>query len=74
MKFCVSDLIFMCVMNVLNKPLFMVTPEEKAQCVSWLIKTKSTFRLSEDTGLSMEKIRHYVLQFVNGTRNLWRQG
>ena len=34
-------MIFMCVMNVFNKPLFMVTPQEKAQCVSWFIETKS---------------------------------
>ena len=31
----------MCFMNVLNTPLFMVTPQEKAQCVSWFIETKS---------------------------------
>ena len=28
-------------MNVLNTPLFMVTPQEKAQCVSWFTETKS---------------------------------
>ena len=64
----------MCFMNVLDKPLFMVTPQEKAQCVSWFIKTKSMFRPSEDTGLSTEKIQHHVLQFIDSTRNLWRQG
>ena len=31
----------MCFMNVLNKPLFMVTLQEKAECVSWFIETKS---------------------------------
>ena len=42
-KFCVSDMIFMRFMNVLNKPLFMVTPHEKLQCVicvSWFLETK----------------------------------
>ena len=29
--------------------------------------------LSETTKLSMEDIRHHILQFVHGTRNLWRQ-
>ena len=62
-------------MNVLNKSLLqIVTPQEKAQCVSWFIETKMTFRLSEGTGLRMEKIHHHVLQFVDDTRNLLRQG
>ena len=39
-----------------------------------LLKQNLMFRLSEGTGLSMEKIQHHVLQFVDGTRNLWRQG
>ena len=52
----------------------MVTPQEKAQCVSWFIETNWTLRLSKGTGLRMEKIYNHVLQFINGTRNLWRQG
>ena len=38
------------------------------------LKQTQMFRLIKGTGLSMEKIYHYVLQFVDGTRNLWRQG
>ena len=63
-------MIFMCFMNVLNKPLFIVTPQEKAQLYPGSLKQSRTFRLSEDTGLSTEKINHHVLQFVDGTRNL----
>ena len=32
------------------------------------------FRPSETTELSMEETHYHVLQFVYGTRNLWRQG
>ena len=32
------------------------------------------FRPSETTEVSMEETHHHVLQFVYGTRNLWRQG
>ena len=38
------------------------------------LKQNQTFRLSEGAGLSTEKIHHHVLQFVDGTRNLWRLG
>ena len=34
------------------------------------LKQNRTFRLSEGTELSMEKIHQHVLQFVDGTRNL----
>ena len=54
----------MCFKNVLNKPLFMVTPQKKAQCVPGSLKQNRTFRLSEGTGLSMEKIQH---QFFNSS-------
>ena len=37
------------------------------------MKQNRTFRLKEATGLSLEKIHHHILQFVYGTRNLWRQ-
>ena len=56
------------------KPHKMTTPQEKAQCVSWFIETKQMFRPSETTEVSMEEIHYHVLQFVYGTRNLWRQG
>ena len=36
-------------------------------------ETKLEFRFSKGTGRSMEKNHHYVLQFVNGIKNLWRQ-
>ena len=39
-----------------------------------LLKQNRMFRLSEGTGLSMEKINLHVFQFVDGTRNLLRQG
>ena len=37
------------------------------------LKQYWTFRLSEGSGVSTEKIHHHVLQFLDGTRNLWRQ-
>ena len=70
LKFCVSDEIFMCLINLLINPCKMATPQEKTQCVSWFIKTNRMFRLSEYTELSMEEIHHHVLQFIDGTRIL----
>ena len=55
-------------------PHKMTTPQEKAQCVSWSLKQNQMFRPSETTEVSMEETHHHVLQFVYGTRNLWRQG
>ena len=54
----------------------MVARQEKAQCVSWFIETKSyiQFQRRYRTSLSVEKIHHHALQFVDGARNLWRQG
>ena len=44
----------------------MATTQEKAQCVSWFIETKSE--------PSMEEIHRYVRQFAHSTRNLWTRG
>ena len=53
----------------------MTTPQEKAQCVySGLLRHNQMFSPSETTEVSMEETHHHVLQFVYGTRNLWRQG
>ena len=61
----------MCFMNVLNKPLLNgYSSREGIMC----ILVHPTFRLSKGTGLRMENIHHHLLQFVDGTRNLWRQG
>ena len=38
------------------------------------LRQNQMFRLSETTEVSMEETHHHVLQFVYGTRNLWRQG
>ena len=54
-------------------PHKMTTPQEKAQCVSWFIETKSDVQTQRNYR-SMEETHHYVFQFVYGTRNLWRQG
>ena len=35
-------------------PHKMTTPQEKAQCVSWFIETKSDVQTSETTEVSME--------------------
>ena len=64
-------------MNVLNKPLLNgYSSREGAMTDVYpgLLKQNRMFRLGEGTGLSIEKIHHHVLQFVDGTRNLWRQG
>ena len=53
-------------------PHKMTTSQEKAQCVSWFIETKSD--VQDQAKVSMEEIHYHVLQFVYGTRNLWRQG
>ena len=38
------------------------------------LRQNQMFRPSETTEVSMEETHHHVLQFVFGTRNLWRQG
>ena len=60
----------MCLINVLINLCKMATPQEKAQCVSCLLRQNWMFGLSENTKLSMEEIHHQVLQFIDGTRNL----
>ena len=55
-------------------PYKLATTQEKAQCVSWFIKTKSERQTQQNYKLSMEEIHHHVRQFVHGIRNLWRQG
>ena len=54
-------------------PHKMTTLQKKAQCVSWFIETKSDVQTQRNYR-SMEETHHHVLQFVYGTRNLWRQG
>ena len=49
-------------------PHKMTTPQEKAQCVSWFIETKSDVQ-TQQSYRSMEETHHHVLQFVYGTRN-----
>ena len=50
------------------------TAKKKAQCVSCFIETKSDVHTQRNYRVSMEETHHHVLQFVYGTRNLWRQG
>ena len=76
-KFCVLHMIFICFMNVLNKPLlngYSSREGPTANVYPGLLKQNWIFSLSEGTGLSMKKIHHHALQFVDGTRNLCRQG
>ena len=54
-------------------PHKIAIPQEKAQCVSWFIETKSDVQTQRNYK-SMEETHHNVLQFVYGTKNLWRQG
>ena len=49
----------------------MVTPQEKAQCVSWFIETKSNVQTQRRYRLSMETIHHKSLQFVHSKGNLY---
>ena len=49
------------------------TPQEKVQCVSWFIETKSDVQTQRNYKI-MEETHYHVLQFVYGTRNLWRKG
>ena len=52
---------------------FMNRVRVRVKCVSWFVETKSDVQTQQSIGLRMEKIHHHVLQFVDGTRNLWRQ-
>ena len=58
-------------MNVLNKPVLSSYSSRKHNVYPGSLKQNRTFRLSEGTRLSMEKIHHHVLQFVVGTRNFY---
>ena len=71
----------MCLINVLMNPCKIATPQEKTQCVSWFIETKSYVQtqknldlsmedITKNLDLSMEDIHHHDLQFIDGTRNL----
>ena len=55
-------------------PHKMTTPQEKAQCVFWFIETKSDVHIQRNYKSKYGRDSHHVLQFVYGTRNLWRQG
>ena len=37
----------MCLINVLINPFKITTPQEKTQCVSWFIKTKSNVQTQQ---------------------------
>ena len=65
-----SDL-FRYVFITLHVPCKMATPQEKAQCVSRFIETKSNQRNLRTKYI--EEIHRHVHQFVDGTKNLWRQ-
>ena len=55
-------------------PHKMTTPQEKAQCVSWFIETKSDVQTQRNYRSKYGRDPPSCLQFVYGTRNLWRQG
>ena len=54
-------------------PHKMTTPQER-NVYPGSLRQNQMFRPSETTEVSMEETHHHVLQFVYGTRNLWRQG
>ena len=63
----------MCFMKVLNKTLIYGNSSREGPMPNVYpgsLKQNRTFRLSKDTGLSMEKVHHHVVQFVDGSRNL----
>ena len=55
-------------------PHKMTAPQEKAQCVSWFIETKSDVQTQRKYRSKYGRDPPSVLQFVYGTINLWRQG
>ena len=57
-----------------SNPLKMTTAQEKANVYLDSLRQNQMFRPSETTEVSMEETHHHFLQFVYGTRNLWRQG
>ena len=48
--------------------------EKKRNMYPGSLRQDQMFRPSETTEVSMEETHHHVLQFIYGTRNLWRQG
>ena len=52
----------------------MTTPQEKAQCVSWFIETKSDVQTQRNYRSKYGRDPPSRHSFVYGTRNLWRQG
>ena len=55
-------------------PHKMTTPQKKRNVYPGSLRQNQMFRPSETTEVSMEETHYHVLQFVYGTRNLWRQG
>ena len=54
--------------------LKMTTAKKKRNVYLASLRQNQMFIPSETTEVSMEETHHHVLQFVYGTRNLWRQG
>ena len=50
----------------------MSTPQEKAQCVSWFIETKSVIQAQRNLHASMEESHLHDLPFEHGIKSLWR--
>ena len=49
----------------------MTTPQEKAQCVSWFIKTKSDIQAQRNFIAKYVKWALHVSQFAIGISSLW---
>ena len=65
----------MCFMKVLNKTLIYGNSSREGPMPNVYpgsLKQNWTSRLRENAELNTEKIHHHVVQFVDGTRNLWR--
>ena len=55
-------------------PHKMTTPQEKAQCVSWFIETKSDVQTQRNYRSKYGRDPSSRLSIHLCTRNLWRQG
>jgi len=55
-------------------PIKLLLLKKKRNVYLGSLRQNQMFRPSETTEASMEETHHHVLQFVYGTRNLWRQG
>ena len=69
----------MCLNKYVNKPFKRISAKwqllkKRHNVYSDLLRPNWMFRFSENAELSMEEIHHHDLQFIDGTRNLWRQG